>query len=80
MALPSLPCADTIPQKWPRDIGQANHLDGDDATPSLWAYLRDDLDGTAAPAAGSQAEIVVPLKRDRRTGGREQNRNPEDKA
>ena len=53
-------------------IGQANHLDGDDATPSLWAYLRDDLDGTAAPAAGSQAEIVVPLKRDRGTGGLQQ--------
>jgi hypothetical protein len=52
-------------------IGQANHPDGDDASPSLWAYLRD-LDGTAAPAAGSQAEIVVPLKRDRGTGGHRQ--------
>ena len=49
-------------------IGQANHLDGDDAAPSLWAYLRD-LDGSAASAAGSKVEIVVPLKRDHGTGG-----------
>ena len=52
-------------------IGQANHLDGDDAAPSLWAYLRD-LDGSAASAAGSKVEIVVPLKRDRGTGGPQQ--------
>ena len=49
-------------------IGQANHLDGDDAAPSLWAYLRD-LDGSAASAAGSKVEIVTPLKRDHGTGG-----------
>jgi len=53
-------------------IGQENQPDGDDETPSLWAYLRDDLDGTAAPAAESQVEIVVPLKRDRGTGGLQQ--------
>ena len=52
-------------------IGQSNQPDGDDATRSLWSYLRD-LDGTAAPAAGSQVEIVVPLKRDRGTGGLQQ--------
>ena len=52
-------------------IGQANHLDGDDAAPSLWAYLRD-LDGSAASAAGSKVEIVVPLKRDRGNGGLQQ--------
>jgi site-specific DNA recombinase len=51
-------------------IGKENQPDGNDATPSLWAYLRDDLDGTAAPAAGSKVEMVVPLKRDRGTDGR----------
>ena len=53
-------------------IEQENQPDGDDATSSLWAYLRDNLDGTAAPAAGSKVEIVVPLKRDRGTGGLQQ--------
>ena len=52
-------------------IGQVNQPDGDDAAPSLWAYLRD-LDGSAASAAGSKVEIVVPLKRDRGTGGHRQ--------
>ena len=51
-------------------IGQAAQSDGDDTCPSPWGYLRDDLDGTAAPAAGSKVEMVVPLKRDRRTDGR----------
>jgi hypothetical protein len=53
-------------------IGQEKQPDGGDATPSLWAYLGNDLDGTAAPAAGSKVEIVVPLKRDRGTGGLQQ--------
>jgi hypothetical protein len=54
--------------------------DGDDACPSPWGYLRDDLDRTVVPAAGSKVEMVVPLKRDRGTDGREQSRNPDGKA
>ena len=53
-------------------IGEANQPDSDDANRSLWAYLRKDLDGATAPAAGSKVEIVVPLKRDRGTGGHRQ--------
>jgi len=53
-------------------IGQSNQPDGNDASPSLWGYLHGDLGGTAAPAAGSQIEIVVPLKGNRGSDGSEQ--------
>ena len=52
-------------------IGQAAQSGGDDSSPTVWAYLRDEA-GTAAPLVGSQKEFVLPLNRDRGTGGRRQ--------
>ena len=53
-------------------IGQSNQPDGDDASQTPWVYLYESPDRTAAPAAGSRVEIVVPLKRNRGSDGSEQ--------
>ena len=51
-------------------VGQAADPEGDAASSTPWAYLREDLRGNASPSTGSQVEIVVPLLRDRRGGDR----------
>jgi DNA invertase Pin-like site-specific DNA recombinase len=47
-------------------IGRESDLEAADGASSLWGYLREELDGTPALAAGSRVEIVVRLRRHRR--------------
>ena len=47
-------------------IGREPHPEAVDGASSLWGYLREELDGAAALAAGSRVEIVVRLRRHRR--------------
>jgi len=46
-------------------IGREPDLEAADCASSLWGYLREELDGAAALAAGSRVEIVVRLRRHR---------------
>lgn len=47
-------------------IGREPHPEAVDGASSLWGYVREELDGGAALAAGSRVEIVVRLRRHRR--------------
>jgi site-specific DNA recombinase len=47
-------------------IGREPHPEAVDGASSLWGYVREELDGAAALAAGSRVEIVVRLRRQRR--------------
>ena len=47
-------------------IGREPHPEAVDGASSLWGYLREELDGTPASAAGSRVEIMVRLRRHRR--------------
>ena len=47
-------------------IGREPHPEAVDGASSLWGYVREELDGAAALAAGSRVEIVVRLRRHRR--------------
>ena len=47
-------------------IGRGPNPEAANSASSLWGYLREELDGTAALAAGSRVEIVVRLRRHRR--------------
>jgi hypothetical protein len=47
-------------------IGREPDLEAADGALSLWGYLREELDGTPASAAGSRVEIMVRLRRHRR--------------
>ncbi len=47
-------------------IGRGPNPEAVDGASSLWCYIREELDGTAASAAGSRVEIVVRLRRHRR--------------
>jgi hypothetical protein len=49
-------------------IGREPHPEAVDGASSLWGYLREELDGTPASAAGSRVEIEVRLRRHRRNG------------
>jgi site-specific DNA recombinase len=48
-------------------IGRGPDTEADEGVSSLWGYLREELDGTPASAAGSRVEIEVQLRRQRRT-------------
>jgi DNA invertase Pin-like site-specific DNA recombinase len=48
-------------------IRRGSDTEADDGVSSLWGYLREELNGTAAFAAGSRVEIEVQLRRQRRT-------------
>jgi site-specific DNA recombinase len=47
-------------------IGRGPNPEAANSASLLWGYLREELDGTAALAAGSRVEIVVRLRRHRR--------------
>ena len=47
-------------------IGRVPNPESANSASSLWGYLREELDGTPALAAGSRVEIVVRLRRHRR--------------
>jgi len=51
-------------------VGKAAESEGDAASSTPWAYIREDFLGNASPPAGSQVEIEVPLRRDRKGGDR----------
>jgi DNA invertase Pin-like site-specific DNA recombinase len=47
-------------------IGRGPNPEAANSASSLWGYLREELDGTPASAAGSRVEIMVRLRRHRR--------------